>query len=86
MIDKMACEPILRFWSLPLPGIPAGYLADRHVFHYLHTNFRGAPTGAATAYYTLNAKDGMHPIRQGWIATRPKDLGAALYQPPRSGA
>jgi hypothetical protein len=83
MIDKLACEPILRFWSLPLPGIPAGYLADRHVFHYLHTNFKGAPSGGASAYYTLNARDGMHPIRQTWIQTRPGELtGAALYQPP----
>jgi hypothetical protein len=83
MIDKMACEPILRFWSLPLKGIPAGYLADRHVFHYLHTNFRGAPSGAATTYYTLNAKDGMHPVRQNWISTRSKDLASSfLYQPP----
>ena len=83
MLDKLVCEPILRFWSLPLKGIPAGYLADRHVFHYLHTNYRGAPTGAATSYYTLNLKDGMHPIRQAWISKRPNDLsGSFVYQPP----
>jgi len=35
-------EPILRFLVPALKGIPAGYLADRHVFHYLHTNYRGA--------------------------------------------
>jgi hypothetical protein len=84
MIDKLACEPILRFWSLPLPGIPAGYLADRHVYHFLHSNFRGAGTGAATSYYTLGAKDGMHALRQAWIRDRPAELTAAsLYQPPR---
>lgn len=69
MIDKLACEPVLRHWSLPPDGSPAGFLSDRVVFYHLSKNFRGAATNAATSYYTLNAKDGMHPARQAWMKT-----------------
>ncbi len=67
MIDKMACEPILRLWSLPPQGTREAVMADRVVFHHLSRSFRGAGTNAATVYYTLAAHDLMQPIRQSWI-------------------
>jgi hypothetical protein len=67
MMDKLACEPILRWWSLPPKGEPEGFLADRAVFHHLSRNFRSAATNAATVYYTLTAHDLMHPLRLSWI-------------------
>jgi hypothetical protein len=68
LIDKIACEPALRWWSIPLPGDPVGMSADRHVFAYLRKHGRHAGTGQATAYYTIHPSDGMHPRRLRWIA------------------
>jgi len=35
LIDKLACEPVLRWWSIPLPGSAARMGADRHVYDWL---------------------------------------------------
>jgi hypothetical protein len=68
LIDKIACEPVLRWWSIPLPGDPVGMSADRHVFAWLRQHGRHAPTGQATACYVIHPSDGMHLQRLRWIA------------------
>jgi hypothetical protein len=68
LIDKIACESVLRWWSIPLPGDPVGMSADRHVFAWLRQHGRHAPTGQATAFYVIHPSDGMHPHRLRWIA------------------
>jgi hypothetical protein len=67
LIDKIACEPVLRWWSIPLPGDPVGMSADRHVFAWLRRHGRDAGTNQATAYYTIHPSDGMHQRRLQWI-------------------
>jgi hypothetical protein len=66
MIDKLACEPVLRWWSLPLRGEPHGYGEDRNVFHYLKQHHKWGSTGRATSYYVIKPSDAMHPARLKW--------------------
>ncbi len=63
MIDKTRCEPVLRWWAIPLHGDPKGMSADRHVFHCLRTQYRGKRTGMATCYYVMDPDDGLHSDR-----------------------
>lgn len=63
MIDKVACEPVLRLWSNPLPGDGSFLTADRHVYDWLQKKSSPGETGTATAYYAMQPKDGNHPYR-----------------------
>lgn len=72
-IDKIACEAVLRWWSIPGPN---GVMdadrnvfmnADRNVFHILSTKFRGAPTNRHSVFYTITETDAMHPYRLSTI-------------------
>jgi hypothetical protein len=67
LIDKIACESVLRLWCLPLPGDRTAMSTDRPVFAYLHKRKRHAGTGLATAYYTIQPSDCMHRQRLRWI-------------------
>ena len=67
MIDKIKCEPVLRFWSIPLKGNEKGMSADRNVFHALKTQFRHKSSGKATCFYVMDPEDGLHPKRMKWL-------------------
>ena len=67
MIDKIKCEPVLRYWSIPLKGDKKGMSSDRNVFHALRTQFRHQATGKPTCYYAMNPEDGLHSKRMNWI-------------------
>jgi hypothetical protein len=67
MIDKLACEPLLRVWSIPLQGAARGRASDRNVFHNLNRHCRAAATDQATVYYQLTPTDRMHPARLAWM-------------------
>jgi hypothetical protein len=68
MIEKSKCEPVLRWWSIPLKGDDKAMSADRNVFGALRKNHTHAATGQATAYYCLDPEDGMHRRREQWIS------------------
>jgi hypothetical protein len=57
LIDKVACESVLRWWSIPLPDDPEGMSADRHVFAALRASYRGQGTGLPTCYYRIAPED-----------------------------
>jgi hypothetical protein len=63
MFDKLACEPVIRWWSIPLPGDTKAMSADRHVFDFLHRQSAPGSTEVPTVYYALDPNDGMHPSR-----------------------
>mgnify|MGYP001185393652 CR=1 FL=1 len=67
MIDKIKCERVLRYWSIPLKGSAKGMSADRNVFHALRNQFRHQATGRPTCYYAMDPKDGLHSKRINWI-------------------
>jgi hypothetical protein len=62
-IDKMACEAVLRWWSVPMRNSPKAMDADRNVFRTLRTEFRGAPTGLHSVFYEITETDPMHSYR-----------------------
>ncbi len=66
-IDKIACEAVLRWWSIPIRHSAGAMDADRNVFRILNAEFRGAPTGQHSVFYEITETDPMHPHRLGWI-------------------
>jgi hypothetical protein len=62
-IDKVSCEAVLRWWSIPLRNSANAMDADRNVFRILRTQFHGAPTGRHSVYYQITETDLMHPYR-----------------------
>lgn len=72
-IDKVACEALLPWWSIPLRNSTYAMDADRNVFRILRTEFRGRGTNQATVYYTITESDPFrHPLRL-------KVIGAERY-------
>jgi hypothetical protein len=72
-IDKIACESVLRWWSIPQRNSAYAMDADRNVFRILMTEFRGRGTNEATVFYTITESDEFrHPFRL-------KMIGAARY-------
>ena len=62
-IDKIACEAVLRWWSIPLRNSTKAMDADRNVFRILRTEFRGISTGLHSVFYEISETDLMHPYR-----------------------
>lgn len=62
-LDKIACEAVLRWWSIPLRNSGKAMDADRNVFRLLRTYFRGQSTNEATVFYVLDENDQQHPHR-----------------------
>ncbi len=62
-IDKIACEAVLRWWSIPLRNSAKAMDADRNVFRILRTEFRGVSTGLHSVFYQITEADSMHPYR-----------------------
>lgn len=67
-IDKIACEAVLRWWSIPQRNSSKATASDRNVFRILRTEFRGAATGRHSVFYEISEADNfMHPHRLRWI-------------------
>ncbi len=75
MFDKLACEPVLRWWTIPLPGDAKAMSADRQIFQQLNTHYRGRGTDGATVFYQVDESDGMHPNRLQWMGDRYRRAG-----------
>lgn len=67
MYDKLTCEPVTRWWTIPLPGDAKAMSSDRHVFHWLKNTYTYGETGTASVFYQLDPQDGMHPQRLQWM-------------------
>jgi len=78
MLDKLACESVLRLWSIPLAQSDKGMTADRNVFHHLKNGYSSACTYRPSCFYTINPQDGAHSHRLKWIAQDRAERG----QPP----
>jgi hypothetical protein len=63
MFDKLACEPAIRCWTIPLPGDAKAMSADRHIYAYMQQKSPPAASGLVTTYYALQPDDGLHPLR-----------------------
>jgi len=67
-IDKIVCESVLPWWSIPTLNDPKAMDADRNVFRILSREFRGGPTGAHSVFYQITEADVMHPYRLSVIS------------------
>jgi len=70
MIDKLACEPVLRWWSTPLPGDKNAMSADRHVFDWLQKKSAPGETNLASVFYAMQPEDVLHPYRLRHMGSR----------------
>ncbi|MFI4939087.1 MAG: tetratricopeptide repeat protein [Burkholderiales bacterium] len=70
MIDKLACEPALRWWSIPLPGDSIAMTGDRHVYDWLQKKSAPGETNLATVYYAMNIADSNHRTRLQHVGSR----------------
>jgi hypothetical protein len=70
MIDKLACEPALRLWSVPFLLRDGTYApADRSFFDEIrHRPHRC--TGEATSFYTIQTSDPNHAERMALVRER----------------
>jgi hypothetical protein len=75
MINKLACPLAAHQWNLPMFNNPM--LGDRSVFDFLAKNHRVRGTDVPSVYYTMNATDGLHPIRVERIGAAYDEAGAA---------
>ncbi len=74
MIDKLACEPVLRCWNIPADRVGGnwGLADDRVIFRELMGRHSVAWTRLATAYYVISPKDLLYAERQVRIERRLK--------------
>ncbi|HVS70180.1 MAG TPA: glycosyltransferase family 2 protein [Phycisphaerae bacterium] len=63
LLDKLACETALRWWTLPLAGDKKAMSADRNVFAHLRRHYAGRATGQPTCFYRMDPDDGLHTSR-----------------------
>jgi len=83
-IDKIICEAVLRWWSIPSRNSSIAKDADRNVFRTLRTEFRGAPTGVHSVFYEIAETDLMHPYRLSVIGEqRYRSAGEQHARPDR---
>jgi hypothetical protein len=74
LIDKFACEELLRLWNFPLFGDPRGQSADRSFFSQLRL-LPSRCTAKATSLYVADPKDLMHPLRLQWLGRSYDEAG-----------
>ena len=70
LIDKVACEPALRWWSIPVPQDPSATSAGRHVYDWLQKHGKPGETGISTVYCPMQQNDGNHTFRLSYLATQ----------------
>jgi len=81
MIDKLACEPVLRCWSTQFPFRGTNWSSDRAVFDALrHRRF--ICTSEPTAFYAMHRSDPNHAARLKYL----QESQAAGSRPPGSRA
>ena len=87
MIDKLACEDVLPWWTTPLPNDAKRMSADRHVFHALRTGHPVAWTGRATTFYVMDPEDVVHKARMNRVRHKQKhDRTADIVRWATTGA
>jgi hypothetical protein len=70
MIDKLACDPVLRWWGIPLPNDPGAMSCDRHVFQELRNNYAWRSVAQPSVFYRINLEDPVHEDRANVMRLR----------------
>jgi hypothetical protein len=66
-LDKITCESVLRWWSIPLRNSLGAWDADRNIFRILSNEFNGRPSGQVSCYYALTEGDAEYARRMALI-------------------
>ena len=72
MFDKIACEPAIRLWTIPLHGDAKAMSADRNIFSWLLSHEKPGETGIPTVYYVMQENDGLHQLRLEYLQREQK--------------
>jgi hypothetical protein len=86
LVDKIACEPSLRWWTVPLPADKQGRSADRNVFAHLRRHYRSKATNRATCYFRLDPADPMHGSRMKALARNVAEKAEPAAAAPQAAA
>mgnify|MGYP001552639606 CR=1 FL=1 len=81
LVDKIACEPALRWWTVPLPADKQGRSADRNVFAHLRRHYRCNATNKPTCFFRLDPADPMHTSRMKALAKNSAGQAGAATPP-----
>jgi hypothetical protein len=84
LIDKLACETALRWWTVPLAGDKKAMSADRNVFAHLRRHYAGRGTNQPTCFYRLDPNDGLHGARMKTIQQKVARPARDLAMPQRT--
>ena len=76
MINKVACPLAPHHWNFPLKQDIMS--ADRNMFAFLSRNHKWRGTGRPSVFYSLNVKDGLHPMRLRLMGSAYDDAAATL--------
>jgi hypothetical protein len=76
MLDKIKCEPVIAYWTIPMTADARGRTADRTVFDRLRRRPSGC-TDTPTSYYLLNPSDHNSIARLTWLRAFRVRYGAA---------
>ena len=63
MLDKLSCEPAIRWWSIPLPGDQKAMSADRNVYGILQESGPPGEVSGPTVFYAMQSDDIIHAQR-----------------------
>ncbi len=77
MIDKIKCDPAVRFWAIPQAGELRRLTADRNVFEMLRRRPSVGSTNAATVFYVMGDTDANRVTRLNLIRRLRQSHGEA---------
>jgi glycosyl transferase family 2 len=82
MLDKLACDPVLRCWSQVFPFRGASWSSDRRVFDALKDR-RWVCTGEPSAFYVMHPGDRNHADRMKYLRKSQAEAAEASTGAPR---
>ena len=80
MLDKLKCLDVLPCWSDP--PTPRGDCEDRMVFFALTSRYKGAGTGQASSFYTIDTNDVLQKTREEYFLRAGYDWAAMPLPTP----
>lgn len=81
LLDKMSCEPVIRWWSIPLAGDAKAMSADRNVYDFLQKHGPPGEVPRPTVFYAMQSDDAIHAHRLGVMGELYDLAGGAAVTP-----
>jgi hypothetical protein len=81
MLDKLSCEPVIRWWSIPLLGDQKAMSADRNVYQILQQTGLPGEVALPTVFYAMQPDDAIHPQRLSVMGELYDRAGDSIEKP-----